>query len=91
MATSWGKFQIMGFNHKEAGYTTVETFVQDMHKSESKQLSALVKFLKAKKLDAPLASKNWVAFAKGYNGDQYAENKYDTRLKQAYEAFSTKH
>lgn len=87
-STSWGKFQIMGFNYSKCGYTSVITFVNDMHKSEGYQLSAFVKFLKSTSLDTHLKSKNWAAFAKGYNGSKYAENKYDIRLRQAYNAFS---
>jgi len=87
-SASWGKFQIMGFNHKAAGYSTVEDFVKDMHKSEGHHLLAFVQFLKSEKLDVPLKSKSWAAFAKGYNGPEYAKNKYDIRLKQAYKAFS---
>jgi len=89
LSTSWGKFQLMGFNYDKAGYASVESFVLDMYKSESYQLTALVKFLKAKSLDVPLRAKNWAKFAEGYNGPQYEKNKYDVRLKQAYEAYST--
>jgi hypothetical protein len=87
-STSWGSFQIMGFNHAKAGYTTVEVFVQDMYKNEGYHLSAFIKFLKSVKLDAHLRAKDWAAFAKGYNGPGYAENNYDTRLAQAYKAYS---
>lgn len=91
MSASWGKFQIMGLNYAKAGYGSVEQFVQDMYKSEANHLLALVKFLKANGLDVHLRSKNWAKFAEGYNGPQYAKNKYDIRLKQAYEAFTIKH
>lgn len=87
-STSWGKFQIMGFNCSKCGYSDVKTFVAEMHKSEGHQLIAFVNFLKSTKLDAHLKSKSWAAFAKGYNGPAYAENKYDMRLQQAYNAFS---
>jgi len=87
-STSWGKFQIMGFNYKKSGYASVEEFVRDMHKSEGHQLNALVNFLKSTKLDVHLKTKDWAVFAKGYNGPKYAENKYDIRLKQAYKAYS---
>lgn len=87
-STSWGKFQIMGFNHQAAGYPTVEGFVNSMKESESKQLQAFIKFLQTKKLDGYLKSKDWASFAKGYNGPKYAENKYDIRLSQAYKAFA---
>ncbi len=89
-SASWGRFQIMGFNYTKAGYASVEAFVADMHKAESYQLGSFVNFLKATGMDAQLRSKDWPAFAKNYNGPKYAENKYDVRLQQAYNAFSAK-
>lgn len=88
LSTSWGMFQIMGFNYKKAGYGTVEAFVKAMHVSEGVQLLAFVNFLKSEKLDVHLKTKSWAAFAFGYNGDQYAENKYDKLLQQAYDAYA---
>jgi len=87
-STSWGKFQIMGFNHALAGYPTVGEFVKAMHISEVKQLEAFVQFLKSTKLDEPLKSKDWTAFARGYNGPSYAQNNYDSKMRQAYEAYA---
>ena len=89
-SASWGRFQIMGFNYAKAGYASVEAFVADMHKAESYQLASFVNFLKATGMDAQLRAKDWSAFAKNYNGPKYAENKYDVRLQQAYNAFSAK-
>jgi peptidoglycan hydrolase-like protein with peptidoglycan-binding domain len=89
-STSWGRFQIMGFNYDKAGYVSVEAFVADMHKAESYQLASFVKMLKATGMDAQLRAKDWATFAKNYNGPKYAENKYDVRLRQAYNAFSAK-
>jgi hypothetical protein len=80
----------MGFNHAKSGYGTVEAYVADMHKAESYHLNAFVKFIKASGMDASLRAKNWSEFAKSYNGPKYAENKYDVRLQQAYNAFSAK-
>jgi len=88
-STSWGKFQIMGFNHRKAGFADVGVFVKAMSESEGKQLIAFINFLKSTKLDGYLKTKDWAKFAKRYNGPKYAENKYDIRLKQAYEAFSS--
>ncbi len=87
-STSWGRFQIMGFNHDAAGYASVTKFVDAMKESEANQLLAFVKFLQSKKIDGYLKSGDWTNFAKNYNGPKYAENKYDIRLKQAYKAFS---
>lgn len=89
-STSWGRFQIMGFNHAKAGYANVEDFVKAMQRSEGDQLMAFVNFLKSTKLDVPLKIKDWAKFAERYNGPKYSENKYDIRLKQAFESFSVK-
>lgn len=88
-STSWGKFQIMGFNHKKCGYSDIEDFVNDMYKSESFHLMAFVKLIKAMKWDAEIKAKNWSGFAKKYNGPAYKKNMYDVKLKQAYDAYST--
>ena len=88
-STSWGRFQIMGFNHDKCGYGNVKDYVEDMYKSELYHLLAFVKFLKHTGLDKHLKAKNWAAFARGYNGPGYAKNKYDILMKQAYEAFSS--
>lgn len=88
LSTSWGMFQIMGFNYKSAGYGSVEEFVTAMNASEGKQLQAFVNFLKAEKLDVHLKTRDWAAFARRYNGPKYAVNKYDKKLAQAYEAYS---
>lgn len=87
-STSWGMFQIMGFNYHAAGYSSLDAFVKDMHVSEGRQLLAFVNFLKTKELHIHLKSKNWAAFARGYNGENYAINKYDKRMEQAYKAYS---
>lgn len=36
----------------------------------------------------PLKNKDWAAFAKGYNGPEYAVNKYDVKMKDAYERYA---
>ena len=33
-----------------------------------------------------LRERNWAKFARAYNGPGYAQNQYDVKLKQAYEA-----
>jgi hypothetical protein len=83
-ATSWGMFQVMGFNHRQCGYDTVEEMVRSFAKSETNQYAGLVKFLTAANLIAALRFKNWGAFARGYNGPSYADFQYDKRLASAY-------
>jgi LysM repeat protein len=87
-SASWGKFQIMGFNHKAAGYSSVEAFVKDMKHSEGKQLDAFVNFIKADPaMHRALQNKDWAGFAYRYNGEGYAANQYDVKLRNAYNQF----
>jgi len=87
LSTSWGMFQIMGFNHKTAGYETVQAFVEAMQKSEKNHLKAFVSFIKADpRLARAIIRKDWASFAEAYNGPSYAKNKYDVKMAQAYKA-----
>ena len=87
-SASWGLGQVMGFNHKAAGYGDVESFVRDMHLSEGKQLMAMFNFIKTNGLDRALIRKDWATFARGYNGESYRENAYDEKLADAYDSWS---
>lgn len=89
-STSWGEFQIMGFNYASAGYSNVESFVEAMYQPGINQLGGLMGFLKDNNLIRHVQgpSKNWAALAKGYNGPAYAKNKYDIKLANAYKRFS---
>ena len=84
-SASWGLGQVMGFNHKAAGYGDVETFVQDMHLSEGKQLMAMFNFIKTNGLDRALIRRDWASFARGYNGESYRANAYDEKLQDSYD------
>jgi len=86
-SASWGKFQIMGFNHKLCGWDTVESFVDDMYKSEFEHLKAFIGFIKANNLIKYLKNKDWASFARGYNGPKYKENQYDIKLENAYKKY----
>lgn len=87
-ATSWGMFQIMGFNATNIGYKNVEKFVNDMYTSEALQLKAFGMYLEKNKLIPLLQKKNWTQFAIKYNGPGQATNSYDKKLKKAYENYS---
>jgi hypothetical protein len=88
-STSWGFAQILGENYVLAGFTDVQSMVAAMIDSEDAQLSAFQAFLQSTQLAGPLQSRNWAAFARGYNGIDYAANHYDTQLEEAYQLFST--
>lgn len=84
---SWGRFQIMGFNHDFCGHDTVQSFVNAMYRSEREQLDCFVQFLIHQGLCPPLRRLDWAAFARGYNGPRYFENEYDKKLASAYEMY----
>lgn len=85
---SWGMFQIMGFNYKLCGYSTLQDFINAMYTSEAKQLEAFVGFIKSNpKLHQALKDKNWPVVAAQYNGPEYKKNSYDTKLAEAYKQF----
>ena len=68
-ATSWGLFQIMGANHREAGYGTVEEFVRAMCTSARVQLDAHVNYVKSQRdLHDAIQQKDWSTIAFFYNG-----------------------
>jgi len=87
-SASWGSFQVMGFNAKEIGYPSVETFVKNMHRHERDHLKSLARFLQANGLIETLRRKNWKSFARKYNGPKFSVNKYDIRLERAYRRHS---
>lgn len=84
-ACSWGLGQIMGFNHKLAGYDSVEDMIEAFKADEENHLKAAVAFIKNTGLDDELRRHDWKGFAKGYNGVNYRINRYDERLAEAFE------
>ena len=86
MSTSYGIFQIMGFNHKSAGYDTVSSFVEAMGKSEENQIKAFCHFIKNNGLISIINKLDFATFARRYNGPNYAQNSYDVKLRKAYNA-----
>jgi N-acetylmuramidase len=84
-SASWGAFQIMGENYHAAGYSSVNSFVADLVKSEVAHLNAVTNFINSNpKMKTALINKNWAGFAEAYNGPGYAKNDYDTKLESAY-------
>ncbi|MGE0683942.1 MAG: N-acetylmuramidase domain-containing protein, partial [Candidatus Binatia bacterium] len=88
-STSWGIGQVMGFNYKVAGFSTVDAMLASMVQSENGQLLAMANFIKGEGLDDALRRQNWASFARGYNGPDFKKNEYDTRLAAAHARFKT--
>ena len=66
---SWGKFQIMGFNYKAAGYADVFAFVKGMSTGDPAHIKAFLKFAKSNDtLLSGLQNRNYEQIAEGHNG-----------------------
>lgn len=89
-ACSWGLPQIMGANHKAAGFGSVEEMVVAFCSDEEHHLAAMVRFLKTSGLDDDLRNHRWAALARGYNGPGYAKHGYHTRLAAAFARWQQK-
>ncbi len=87
-SASYGKFQILGENHKVCGYNTSAEFAFAQARDERTQIMAFEKFIIGNNLLGALKRLDWAAFARGYNGTAYRANQYDTKLASAYAKYS---
>lgn len=92
-SASVGGAQIMGFNHKAAGFDTVEAFWDAMKTSERAHLDAFASFIQSSRLTSALRAISnlpaaCVAFARGYNGKGFAANDYHVKIAAAHAKWS---
>jgi hypothetical protein len=91
LSTSFGLPQVMGFNHKTAGYKTVGEMVDAFKTGEEEQVRGMLNFIKSnRKLNSAIKNKDWRTFAYYYNGPKYQINRYDVKLSRAYTAHGGK-
>lgn len=83
-SASWGLGQIMGFNHRAAGFASAGDMIAAFCDSEVSGLEAMVSFIVSEGLDDELRNHEWAAFARGYNGAGYAVHGYHTKLADAF-------
>lgn len=89
-SASWGLGQIMGENHKLAGYETPQSMVRAFMADEEHHLDAMVNFIIASKidddlrvlaeLDRPTRPEDTIPIVRVYNGSGYAANDYHTKF-----------
>lgn len=80
-SASYGAFQIMGFNHKLAGYTSATAMMLAFNKGEAEQLEGLAKFILAQPtMLKALREGDWTTFACLYNGADFTANSYHIKL-----------
>ena len=90
-STSWGLPQIMGFNHKQAGYASVGDMLDDFKRGELNQVCALIRFIEgSSKLYKAIMAADYETCAYVYNGTGHAQlakrlgvKPYPDKLKEA--------
>lgn len=80
-SASWGLGQIMGENHKAAGFDSVQKMVDAFVEGEDQQLKGMAAFIAGSPMKSALKDRDWQTFARLYNGPNYAANQYDGHLK----------
>jgi hypothetical protein len=86
-AASWGAFQLPGRYYSQAGYANVFALVQDLSRSEARQLAAFEAYLRNNGLIDELQRLDWAAFARAYEGE-FGAGQYANALTQAYAALA---
>lgn len=87
-SASYGRFQLMGFHWQSLGYSSAEAFLEEMESSEEAQLEGIKRFIAADpSLTQAIQNKDWATTAYIYNGPNYRQNRYDTKLARAYEKY----
>jgi peptidoglycan hydrolase-like protein with peptidoglycan-binding domain len=87
-SASWGLFQIMGYHWDHLNYESVDQYVSLMQESESNQLIAFSRFIKADDvLLQALRRQDWTTFARRYNGPNFAKNQYDVKMAREFDRF----
>lgn len=94
-SASWGRYQILGENHRLCGFPTVEAFVDAMQSGEPAHLDAFVSFV----INSGLTDEfrrisdvegDCAPFAAGYNGPGYNAQNYDLKISQAHKKWRTR-
>lgn len=88
---SWGKFQIMGFNHEAAGFRTVKEFTAAMSTGDAEHIKAFLKFARSNStLLNGLREKNFEKIAEGHNGSDWRgiNPDYATNIERFYNEYN---
>jgi hypothetical protein len=84
-SASWGLFQILGENHAAAGFPDLQGFINAMYGDVDEHLRALVMFVRGNpRLHQALKARDWPVVAYHYNGPKFLENKWDSKMADAY-------
>ncbi|WP_082143735.1 N-acetylmuramidase domain-containing protein [Nitratireductor soli] len=83
-STSWGVGQVMGAHWQWLGYGAVDDLVNVARAGVTGQIELMVRYIEKAGLTGALKRRDWAAFARGYNGRDFARHGYHTKLAAAY-------
>lgn len=90
-SASWGLGQTLGNQYEELGFDSATHLVNYITEGGLEaQVKVLIAEIKAKNLIKALNGKDWVTFARRYNGPGYKANAYDTRMAAACKRWARK-
>ncbi|MFN3614995.1 MAG: N-acetylmuramidase domain-containing protein [Rubrimonas sp.] len=87
-ACSWGVGQVLGENARWLDYESAEALAQEAMSGVAGQVRLMMRFIERRGLRGALASRDWTAFAHGYNGPLHYRHDYAGRMAAAYAAWA---
>ena len=87
-ATCWGAYKLMGYNYEKCECGDARSFVNRMMESRGSQMDLFVSYLLNTGGNKYLRSLDWAGFARYYDRDRYARDKFDEKLEQAYAKYA---
>lgn len=85
---SIGVGQVMGAHAKDLGYKSAEDMFDRACDGFQGQVELMIRYIKFNNLVDELQRLDWSAFARAYNGPDYAKNRYHLNMKEAFERYS---
>ncbi len=85
-ATSWGAFQIMGFNYEDAGFNSPKEMMNAMEESTEKQVESFITFISNYRKGAAknaMKNRDWAKVAEIYNGSDYKKTNMTPKWKMS--------
>lgn len=87
-SVSWGVGQVMGAHWAWLGYASIDDLVAEARASVAGQVALMARYIDKAGLREALRARDWAAFARGYNGPDYARHGYHTKIAAAYRRYS---
>lgn len=84
ISCSYGVGQVMGSHWDKLSFATFNDFLNMARSGLAGQARIMAAFIKTFGLDDELRALDWSGFARGYNGKNYAKDKYHIKIATAY-------